>query len=173
MVSILSIPILYIKNQHPELKGFFSVLSLFLVSTLMLFVSYWIVYQKSHKTGVKSFVNFVGIFLSFFTIALGFSLHNTIAVIEGFLGKQSEFVRTPKFNITSENKRWKQNKYLNKKISFSVLFEGLLALYFAFGMYSAFAVKEVNGDYGFLPFHLMLFIGFSFTFIKSISAKFS
>ena len=173
MVSILSIPILYIKNQHPELKVFFSVLSLFLVSTLMLFVSYWIVYQKSHKTGVNSFVNFVGIFLSFFTIALGFSLHNTIAVIEGFVGKQSEFVRTPKFNITSENKRWKQNKYLNKKISFSVLFEGLLALYFAFGMYSAFAVKEVNGDYGFLPFHLMLFIGFSFTFIKSISAKFS
>lgn len=173
IVSVLSIPILYIKNRHPELTGFFIMMSFFIVSTVMLFISYWIVYKRSHKSGVKSFLNFVGIFFSFFTIALGFSLHNTIAVVEGLLGKPSEFVRTPKFNINSENKSWKKNKYLKKNVSFSVLFEGLLALYFAFGMYSAFAVKEVNGDYGFLPFHLMLFIGFSFTFIKTISAKFS
>ena len=100
---------------------------------------------------------------------MGFSLNNSIAVIEGHFGKKSEFIRTPKFNIQSMKDSWKKNKYISKNISVNVIIEGALAMYFAFGMYSAFVVGNEGGDFGLFPFHLMLFIGFSFMFSKSIT----
>ena len=102
---------------------------------------------------------------------MGFSLHNTIAVFEGHIGKKSEFIRTPKFNIKTFKDNLKNNKYINKKISFNVIIEGLLICYFGFGMYSAFIVGDGGGDFGLFPFHLMLFIGFSYVFLKSVSSK--
>jgi hypothetical protein len=98
-------------------------------------------------------------FFTFFTVVMGFSLHNSIAVLEGHLGKSSEFVRTPKFNINSSDQSSKGNKYVKSKISLGIIVEGLLALYFAFGMYSAFVVGDHGGDFGLFPFHLMLFLG--------------
>jgi galactokinase/mevalonate kinase-like predicted kinase len=64
---------------------------------------------------------------------------------------------------------WKKNKYISKNISVNVIIEGALAMYFAFGMYSAFVVGSEGGDFGLFPFHLILFIGFSFIFSKSIT----
>ena len=110
-------------------------------------------------------------FFTFFSIAMGFSLHNSIAVLEGHIGKRSEFVRTPKFNISSIKDSWKGNKYLRKNISLNVIVEGILMLYFAFGMYSAFIVGDQGGDFGLFPFHAMLTIGFGFVFFKSITSK--
>jgi hypothetical protein len=52
-----------------------------------------------------------------------------------------------------------------------VIFEGLLMLYFAFGMYSAFVVGDQGGDFGLFPFHLMLFFGFGYVFFKSLTSK--
>jgi len=121
--------------------------------------------------GFKKFVNYIGMFLTFFSIAMGFSLHNSIAVIEGHFGKRSDFIRTPKFNINNISDSWKGNKYLRKKLSLNVIVEGLLVLYFAFGMYSAFIVGDQGGDFGLFPFHLMLFLGFGYVFFKSVSAK--
>ena len=58
-----------------------------------------------------------------------------------------------------------------KKLSPHVIFEGILMLYFAFGLYSAFVVGDQGGDFGLFPFHLMLFLGFGYVFFKSISSK--
>ena len=87
------------------------------------------------------------------------------------MGKRSEFVRTPKFNISSIPDNWKNNKYLRKKPSLNVILEGLLMIYFAFGMYSAFIVGDQGGDFGLFPFHLMLFLGFGFVFFNSLKPR--
>ena len=106
---------------------------------------------------------------------MGFSLHNSLAVLEGHRGKKSEFVRTPKFNISTLKDTWKDNKYLSKNISKNVIIEGILLLYFVFGLASSYLVtifvgaKEV--DFGLVPFHLMLVAGFGFVFFKSITSK--
>ena len=121
--------------------------------------------------GFVKFLNFIGMFFTFFSIAMGFSLHNSIAVLEGHFGKKSEFVRTPKFNIKTIKDGWKNNKYIKKKLSLNVIAEGVLVLYFAFGMYSAFVVGDQGGDFGLFPFHLMLFIGFGYVFFKSIFSR--
>ncbi|WP_369806633.1 cellulose synthase family protein [Lacinutrix sp. Bg11-31] len=171
IVGVLSIPMLYIKNEYAHLKPYFYVMSFFVVSTIIFFVCYWHMYKRSYGGGFKNFIQYIGMFFTFFSIAMGFSLHNSIAVIEGHIGKRSEFVRTPKFNINSIKDSWKGNKYLKKNVSVNVIFEGLLMLYFAFGMYSAFVVGDQGGDFGLFPFHLMLFIGFGFVFFKSLTSK--
>jgi cellulose synthase/poly-beta-1,6-N-acetylglucosamine synthase-like glycosyltransferase len=171
IVAILSIPMLYIKNEYEHLKVYFFVMSFFVVSTGIFFVCYWFTFRAMYGGGPKQFFKYIAMFLTFFSIAMGFSLHNSIAVLEGHLGKKSEFIRTPKFNIGSLKDSWKGNKYLSNNVSPNIIFEGILMLYFGFGMYSAFVVGDHGGDFGLFPFHLMLFIGFGFVFFKSLLSR--
>lgn len=171
IVAVLSIPMLYIKNEYAHLKPYFYVMSFFVISTLIFFVCYWFMYKKTYGGGAKNFVQYIGMFITFFSIAMGFSLHNSIAVLEGHFGKRSDFIRTPKFNINTMTDSWKGNKYVKKNISVHVIIEGILMLYFAFGLYSAFVVGDQGGDFGLFPFHLMLFVGFGFVFFKSLTSK--
>ena len=171
IVGVLSIPMLYIKNEYTHLKPYFYVMSFFVVSSIIFFVCYWFMYKNIYGGGFKNFIQYIGMFFVFFSIAMGFSLHNSIAVLEGHWGKKSEFVRTPKFNINTLKDTLIKNKYIKKTISIHVIFEGLLMSYFAFGMYSAFIVGDQGGDFGLFPFHLMLFLGFGYVFIKSITSK--
>ncbi|MGB0880386.1 MAG: cellulose synthase family protein [Polaribacter sp.] len=171
LVAVLSIPMLYIKNEYTHLKPYFYVMSFFVVSSFIFFICYWYMYKNIYGKGVVNFIKYIGAFFTFFSIAMGFSLHNTIAVLEGHFGKKSDFVRTPKFNIKTIKDSWKNNKYIRKKPSVHVIIEGLLVFYFAFGMYSAFVVGNQGGDFGLFPFHLMLFVGFGYVFFKSVFSK--
>ncbi|MCI4641928.1 MAG: glycosyltransferase family 2 protein [Flavobacteriaceae bacterium] len=166
-VALLSIPMMFIKSSYPNLAWVFEVTSFFIVSTLILFFCYWFTYKNIQGGGFEKFLEYIALFFTFFSVALGFSLHNSLAVLEGHRGKRSEFVRTPKFNITQLKDSWKSNRYLNKKISPNVLIEGALMGYFLYGMYVAVPLN----DFGLFPFHFMLFLGFGFVFFKSISAK--
>ena len=47
------------------------------------------------------------------------------------------------------------------------LLEFGLMIYFLFGMYSAIPLN----DFGLFPFHFMLFLGFGFVFLKSVTSK--
>lgn len=167
VVAILSIPMLYIKGMRPEYKSFFQFTSLFVLSTIIFFACYWVAYKRIHGKGIRSFGNYIRDFFFFFSVAMGFSLHNSLAVIEGHMGKKSAFIRTPKFNVTTLKDSWKNNKYLQGKLSVVNYVEGFLVLYFLFGIVSAFKLT----DYGLLPFHLMLFFGFGFVFYKSVTCR--
>ncbi|MBD1260497.1 glycosyltransferase [Maribacter polysiphoniae] len=167
LVSLLSIPAMYIKALYPELDWAFDVLSFFVVSTIILFVCYWFTYKSIQGSSFDNFVDYIKLFFTFFSVALGFSLHNSIAVLEGHMGKRSEFVRTPKFNLNSITDSWKGNKYLTKKLSPNMILEFALMVYFLFGMYSAVPLN----DFGLFPFHFMLFSGFGFVFYKSLTSR--
>ncbi len=175
VVAVLSIPMLYIKNYFEHFRSYFIVMSMFVLSTLIFFVCYWFMYRNVNGKGFKNFFNYIGQFFAFFSIAMGFSLHNSIAVLEGHRGKKSPFVRTPKFNINKLSDSWKDNKYLAKNISKNVIIEGFLLLYFLFGLASSYLVTVIGGaekmDFGLVPFHLMLVAGFGFVFFKSITSK--
>ena len=171
IVAVLSIPMLYIKNEYTHLKMYFYAMSFFVVSSVIFYVCYWFMYKKTYGANFKSFIKYTAVFFTFFSIAMGFSLHNSIAVIEGHFRKRSDFIRTPKFNVNTLKDSWKGNKYVKKSLSIYVIFEGLLVLYFAFGMYSAFVVGNQGGDFGLFPFHLMLFFGFGYVFYNSLSSK--
>ena len=169
-VGVLSIPMLYIKNEWSHLSLYFDLSSFFIVSTLIFFSCYWVLFKYKKGGGLLNFLDYIKLFFTFYTVAMGFSYHNSLAVLEGHRGKRSDFIRTPKFNIKTLKDSWKKKKYTSKKISKNTLVEGLLTLYFLFGMYSAFVIGEV-GDFGLFPFHLMLFIGFGFVFINSFKTQ--
>ena len=171
IVAVLSIPMLYIKNEYAHLRFYFYFMSFFIISTIIFFVCYWFMYKQMYGSGFKNFFKYVALFFTFFSIAMGFSLHNSIAVLEGHVGKRSDFIRTPKFNINTLKDSWKGNRYISKKISLNVIVEGGLMLYFLFGLYSAFIVGDQGGDFGLFPFHLMLVIGFGYVFFKSLTSK--
>jgi cellulose synthase/poly-beta-1,6-N-acetylglucosamine synthase-like glycosyltransferase len=80
IVAVLSIPMLYIKNEYEHLKVYFYVMSFFVVSTVIFFICYWVMYKKIYGGGIKNFVGYMGMFVTFFSVAMGFSLHNSIAV---------------------------------------------------------------------------------------------
>ncbi len=167
LVAVLSVPVMHIKNNNPDFEWYFFVLAFFSVSTVIFFYCYWHTFKKIHGGGFWNWLAYVKLFFTFFSIAMGFSVHNSMAVLEGHFGKKSEFVRTPKFNINTLKDSWKGNKYLNKKISGNTILEALLTAYFGYALYSAFALQ----DFGLFLFHIMLFCGFGFVFVKSVTSK--
>jgi hypothetical protein len=102
----------------------------------------------------KNFIQYVGLFITFYTIAMGFSFHNLLQSSKD-CGVKKEFIRTPKLNIEGLKDKWKQNNYSLKKTS-NVFIEGALMLYFNFRIYSAFLLD----DFSLVALHAMLFFWF-------------
>ena len=95
-------------------------------------------------------------FIPFLSLSMGLSLHNSVAVIQGFRGKKTPFIRTPKFNLKNRADKWNHVKYKSRKVKPGVYAELLMALYFGLGCFLSFYFK----DFSVLPFFLMQFFGF-------------
>jgi len=162
LASILSIPMLFIKEANPDLSLLFDLGSIFLLGFFSIAFFYWIAAKQFYPE--KTLLSFIKIFPVFIIISMGLSLHNGIAVLEGLLGFKSPFIRTPKFNIKNKGESWKSNQYVNGKISLSTLLEGLLSIYFIFGI----GVGIYLHDWGLIIFHVMLAIGFASVFYHSL-----
>lgn len=162
--ALLSVPLLFIKESLPQFKNVFILASVFLISFLVLASFYLTSVLKMKENKLAGILEFLLLFPFFLAMSMGLSLHNAIAVIEGYLGKKTSFVRTPKFNISATDSNFKKNIYIPKNIGWLSFFEGLLAIYFAFGVYKGYQ----SGDYGLLPFHIILFFGYSLIFVYSV-----
>lgn len=162
--SLLSLPLLIFSEHLDEYKTYLSYGSIFLLSFVILATTYWIGYSKDETRKTKAFLNFLKDLPLFFSISMGLSLHNAIAVAEGYMGKKTPFIRTPKFNLSGKNNEWKENKYLTKSLNLGTVAEGFMAIYFLSGIFIAF----IKGNYGVLPYHIMLTIGFAVVFYYSV-----
>ncbi len=125
--------------------------------------------SRSYTSKAKALGHFILLFPMFLSVSMGLSLHNAMAVLEGYIGKKSAFIRTPKFNLSNDkSKKWGANVYLKRKINPVTILEVLLAAYFFGGIVLGFHYE----DYGLMPFHIMLFIGFTYVSFYSISHSF-
>lgn len=167
IVAVLSIPILYIKFQQDSWDFIFYIIAALGSSTLIFIYGYWTSYKEIHGSGFLSFLKFISLFILFFSIAMGLSVHNTLAILEGHFNKKSAFIRTPKFDISSNTDTWKGKTYINKKLSILNAVEMLLFGYFIYGIYSAYYTQ----DFGLLLFHLMLSFGFGFISFNTFFSK--
>jgi hypothetical protein len=121
------------------LEILFKIATVFMVSFFFLGFFYWI--SRPEKNFFKKMFNFLWEYPTFLSVSMGLSLHNAVAVIEGFTGKKSSFVRTPKFAISGKTSgTWKDKKYRAIKVSPLTLLEFTLFLYFSFGIYYAFTM---------------------------------
>ena len=164
IAAVLSIPMLFIRKLYPEVAVLFSIGSIFLFGFFSIAFFYWIAAKQIFPR--KTFSYYIKLFPAFLTVSMGLSLHNAVAVFEGLVGKKSAFIRTPKFNILNNSDSWKGNQYIKGKLSTITIFEGLLSIYFIFGITSG----VIMGVWELMIFHLMLALGFALVFIYSIKA---
>ncbi|MGB0887858.1 MAG: cellulose synthase family protein [Vicingaceae bacterium] len=164
LLAILSIPMLMIKNNFVEYDSLFKMGGIFIISVIFLAIYYFVSLSKNYDNKLKALFHFIFLFPMFLSVSMGLSFHNAIAVMEGYMGKKSPFVRTPKFNIIKSKDVWVKNKYLVSSISILTLVEIGLAFYFLYGIYYAINYQ----DYVLLPFHIMLFLGYSYVSFYSI-----
>ncbi len=163
LMSLLSLPVLHIKDSFSDLNFFIQFGSIFISSTIFLMYYYWLAFRDKSDNVVGSFFRYVGRFFQFLIVSMGLSLSNTVAVLEGYMGIKSSFVRTPKFNVAAKSE-FKGNKYDKKSISLITIGEGLLMLLFGYTTIN----RAIYGDFGMVPFHLMLTLGYGLVFFSTL-----
>lgn len=150
--AFLSIPLLFIKDVVPSLKPMMTVGTVFFSNFIILAVAYFIATKDYFKD--KSIFQFVKMFQLYLSFAVGMSFHNSIAVLQGYLGKRTPFIRTPKFN-NENNGHLALQRFGAAKISNSFVFYLLLFLLF----FAAAVYGIVAQNFGFLLFHITLTLG--------------
>ncbi len=168
ITGVFSVPLLFFLGDLIELgfsKHFFAY---FLVGLLSIVAIYYVANVQAIPEHAQDFTRsvykFIFLFPLFLALSMGLSLHNTVAVIQGFWGKKSPFVRTPKFNIKSLRDNITSKKYLNRKLSWTTVMEGLLALYFFGAVVLGIHLQNTT----FIVFHLMLFLGYGAIFFFTL-----
>lgn len=162
--ALLSVPLLVMKHQTTVYNEIIQWGAVFVISLIILSIFYAISFVNGAQSKWRAILVFPLRFFMFLSVSMGMSLHNAIAVVEGLYGKKTPFVRTPKFSLEDNKGGWTGKKYLTKSISGITFLEGLLALYFGFGIFLTFKYQ----DFGLLPYFGMLFIGFCSVYYYSL-----
>ncbi len=114
---------------------------------------------------LKRVLKFVLLFPLFLALSMGLSLHNTVAVLQGYLGKKTPFVRTPKLDIRSVGDSLRQRaRYLQGRLSWLTILEGLLAVYFLAALVEGIRTHQTE----FAIFHLLLLLGYGSIFFLTV-----
>src|SRR6185312_2869734 len=92
----------------------------------------------------------------FLAASIGLSVYNAQAAIEGFLGKRTPFLRTPKYNLNTGQSQATRRKRYRSSFTNSTLFELALGVYTA----TAFLYALYVGEWGALPFLLLFATGY-------------
>jgi hypothetical protein len=169
-LAILSVPFAHITSSNTTFDGVWRYTSIGLIYTITLVYMMLKVYYF-RSSSIKQSIR--GVFLDFPAFAFlftGITLHQNVAIFDGYRGKKTPFLRTPKYDINASSGAWTGKKYLPTKISFITYIELLMAVYFAYGVY----LDIVTSLYGFLPWHIFLSFGASYTFwltVKQDSVK--
>lgn len=162
--SLISVPMLWVKAHNSYINYLFQIGNFFLIGFFSIAYFYWTATKKIKKYHTLESGYYWKRFPAFLIISMGLSLHNSIAVLEGWMGFKSPFIRTPKFNIVSNQDKWNNNIYSKHNISIQTIVEGLLSMYFLSGL----LLGGYLNDFGLIIFHSMLFMGFSAVFWQSL-----
>lgn len=163
ILSLLSLPVLHIKDSFSDLNIYIKFGMYFFSSTIFLAFYYWNAFRDKKGNFFGDFFRFLGRFVQFLTVSMALGLSNAVAVIEGYLGIKSSFVRTPKFNVAKKDE-FKGNKYDKKSLSIINILEGTFMVVFGFTAVN----RAIYGDLGMVPFHLMLTIGYGIIFFNTL-----
>lgn len=164
LVGVFSVPLLFIIGELGFGTNF---LGVFLISTVAILAIYYtanVQAEIADESWGKKVVKFIFLFPLFLALSMGLSLHNTVAVFEGYRGKKSPFVRTPKFAIKGLTDSFKKQNYRAAKLSWTAIFEGVLALYFII----AVIIGLMQDNTIFVAFHTLLAFGYGTIFYYTV-----
>ncbi|AKD05147.1 cellulose synthase family protein [Pontibacter korlensis] len=163
VASLASVPLLWAKVHYLLPVQAFQAAAVMLFSFIVISLVYFQADAFGKASGRGSFLLYFPLFLS---MSMGLALHNAVAVWEGWTGRKSPFIRTPKFNLEGRQQRWQDNFYRSLKIPFTTYLEGLLGLLFL----GVAAWGVVQKEYSLLIFHSMLALGYLLVFYYSFQS---
>ena len=169
-VGFFSVPMAFLLKPLGLNADYFTI---FMIGLTSIIVIYWVANVEvawKEESRFKTIVKFLFLFPMFLALSMGLSFHNSIAVIHGYLGRKSPFVRTPKFDITKVGEKIGEKAYFDRKISKVTMWEGFFFLYFSAGTIWSI----VNDQPAFLMMHILLSIGYGLIFffsVKNVWAK--
>lgn len=156
IIGVFSVPVLFLLEPLGINARYFGI---FLASMMSIMAVYFVANVRTTWKGesyFKIFFKFLFIFPVFLALSMGLSLHNSIAVIQGYIGKKSPFVRTPKFNIKTIADKLNKQKYMARKIPYTTIFEGLFCLYFILAIIGGIKINNNS----FILLHALLALGY-------------
>lgn len=159
LAALLSVPVLWVRINDDRFALLFHLAALVLLSLMILVLFY----RTASKRFGDGWLRFFRDFPLFLSVYMGLSLHNALAVIEGWSGRKSAFIRTPKFAIDASGGGFADKTYRAVRVDRLTLLELVLGVYFL----TAVAYGALNAEYGLMPFHLMLAVGFLYVGIQS------
>jgi cellulose synthase/poly-beta-1,6-N-acetylglucosamine synthase-like glycosyltransferase len=151
--AVFSVPLLWVKQMMPSLSGVLSLGLVFNVNFIVLSITYYMANKDYFATKTFGLLRFIGWQQMYLSMSMAMSFHNARAVLLGYFGKRTAFVRTPKFNV--ENTGSLSFKRFEKNSLLAILFYGCLFVLFA----SAFVYGIAFQNFGFLLFHASLAFG--------------
>ena len=160
VLSVLLLPAMVIRFYQGWFQMLYIDLPLFLASTFSI-SSFYLVSQKElfPKRWLKSLL-YLPLLMS---LGIGLTITNTRAVLEALVGKQTSFVRTPKYRVESKKDRVGAKKY-RKRLGWVPWIELLIGTYFALAVFYAID----NENYFTVPFLLLFVIGYWVTGLMSL-----
>lgn len=164
LVGVFSVPLVFLID-HIYFNA--SNLAWFLSGLMSIIIIYFVGNVQGDNTNTSTlrlFFKCVLLFPIFLALSMGLSLHNTVAVIQGYIGKKSPFVRTPKYAINSIKDSFRKEKYRSFKLKWTTVGEGLLTLYFLLGIVGGI----YTNTFVFLFLHLLLTIGYGMIFYYTV-----
>lgn len=161
MLTVLSVPLLWVKAHNPELTSYLNFASFFILSFGILALFFWLPFKVQWEGGalglnssyLKIRWEFLKRFFSFVAVSMSMALFNSMAVLSGYVGIKSPFIRTPKFNSTSLNPE--KNVYNIQRLPLVFYFELMLFVYFLAA--AVYGIAEL--EFGLLPMHILLIFG--------------
>ncbi|MEM9820217.1 MAG: histidine kinase, partial [Bacteroidota bacterium] len=156
IAGVFSVPLLFAIKSLGVNTHFFTIFIIGLLSMTAIYYVGNVQAELKKQSYIKMFLKFILLFPIFLALSMGLSLHNTIAVLQGYIGKKSPFIRTPKFNIQGIKDTFKKQNYLARRVSWTTFMEGFLSLYFFGGVLGGLYLQNTI----FLIFHALLAIGF-------------
>lgn len=147
-------------------KAVFVDLPVFFFATIMVIAFYLTAQGAQSRWGWLKTIPYIPLFMA---LGIGMSINNGKAVIEAMLGKQSDFVRTPKYGVVDRTQTSKKPFHYQASKSICLWIELALVGYFAYLIWLAYGRQ----DWGSLPFLGLFFLGFLYVSSCSLVKRFS
>ena len=161
---VLSFPVSLAIEQLPQDSWIYYLFPIFLCTNLLLLLVFAGGNISASKNKLIGIITFPFIFISFLMVNMGMSVYMALGVMEGYLGKKSDFVRTPKFNITTQKTKSEHKKYSRIQITPLLLIEALLMGYGIFQI----CYHSGTGNVPMIIFTSAFTIGFAYNVFATI-----
>jgi cellulose synthase/poly-beta-1,6-N-acetylglucosamine synthase-like glycosyltransferase len=139
---LLSFPVSLAIESLPSDSWIYYLFPVFLCTNVLLFFVFAGGNISTAKNKFLGAITFPFVFIAFLIVNMGMSVYLALGVIEGLVGKKSEFVRTPKFNITKKKTKSERKKYSRIQITPLLLIE---TLFMGYGIFQVvYHLNNVN-----------------------------